>query len=109
MPKSPPKMNVHRAPQPKQLDWGTSKPKRITGRKLQRERRLLFSEQPLCVECAKQGRTTAARIRDHIKPLAFGGADVRENTQALCVPCHDVKSKAEAAEGARRNRPGRGA
>ena len=104
MPKSPPSMKRGQAPRPKRIDWGTSKPKRMTGRRLQRERERLFAANPLCVECAKQGRTTVATIRDHIRPLAFGGEDVAGNCQGLCAEHHDAKSKAEAAEGARRSR-----
>jgi 5-methylcytosine-specific restriction protein A len=100
-------MNRTRAPQPKQVSWGTTKGKRITGRRLQRERERLFADRPLCAECERQGRVTPAKIRDHVRPLAFGGTDTEANTQPLCIACHDIKSKAEAAEGARRTRGGR--
>lgn len=73
----------------------------ITGRALQREREALFAEQPLCVECLKGGLAIKATIRDHKTPLAFGGLDERENTQPLCQPCSDAKTKAEGQDGAR--------
>lgn len=72
---------------------------RVTGRKLQRQRNLLFHEQPLCVECLRVGRVTAATRRDHIVPLAEGGEDVAENTQVLCTQCHDRKSEEERKRG----------
>lgn len=106
MPKAPPKLRRTTAPQPKRVDWGTTKGKRITGRRLQRERERLFADDSLCVECRKRGRVTVATIRDHKLALAFGGTDTAENTQGLCTDCHDAKSKAEAAEGVRRPRFG---
>lgn len=76
--------------------------KRITGRKLQAMRAELFASNPLCAECKQQGRVTLATQRDHIKPLAEGGTDTDDNVQGLCGPCHDAKSKTEAARGVRR-------
>ncbi|NYT76542.1 HNH endonuclease [Alcaligenaceae bacterium] len=78
--------------------WSVKRPtptKRITGRRLQRSREQLFRRHPLCVECLKAGRVTVATERDHIIPLFDGGADDESNTQALCEPCHDLKSAAE--------------
>jgi 5-methylcytosine-specific restriction enzyme A len=43
-----------------------------------------------------------ATIRDHIVPLAEGGADDRANTQALCKSCNDAKAIAESLRGRRR-------
>ena len=60
---------------------------------------------PLCVQCEREGRTTAMMIRDHIVPLAEGGLDVDENCQALCVACHEVKTQAEQKRGLRRAFP----
>lgn len=106
MPKSPPRMTRTRAPQPARADWGTSKPKRMTGRRLQRERERLFAERPLCVGLPGKPCGRPATIRDHRVALAFDGEDVTENTDPMCADCHDAKSKAEAAEGARRARAG---
>lgn len=72
---------------------------RMRGRKLQRERKRLFDERPLCEECLKHGRVTVATQRDHIIPLSQGGLDVPENTQALCQACHDVKTAEESKVG----------
>lgn len=73
--------------------------KRIGGRKLQQIRAKFLRDNPLCVECLKQGIYKAAEIRDHIKPLAEGGLDTTDNTQALCVECHNKKTQAEAKRG----------
>jgi 5-methylcytosine-specific restriction enzyme A len=86
--------------QHKRQDWDHEHPRtRIRGRRLQRLRHDLFSKQPLCVLCLAKGRTTIATIRDHIVNLARGGQDVPENTQAICVPCHDEKTQRESVMG----------
>lgn len=83
--------------------WGsTHQPVRIRGRKLQDMRRRLFARSPLCVVCLKAGLTTIATIRDHIVPLAEGGADNESNEQALCQGCSDAKTRQESARGGRR-------
>lgn len=86
--------------------WSNGSRRTFTGRALQREREALFSEQPLCVECLKNGRLSIATIRDHIIPLAFGGKDERSNTQSLCEACSDSKTKGESAQGRKLSRGG---
>lgn len=49
---------------------------------------------PLCVECEREGKTTASQVVDHIKPHK---GDVElfwsvDNWQALCKRCHDRKT-----------------
>ncbi len=78
--------------------------KRTTGRKLQRLRVELFTRSPLCAVCEAAGRVTLATQRDHIKPLAEGGADDQTNEQGLCEACHEAKSKAERLRGMQRAR-----
>ncbi|APW38981.1 restriction endonuclease [Rhodoferax koreense] len=78
--------------------------KRITGRRLQAMRAALFMRQPLCEVCDGLGIVTLATIRDHRIPLAEGGADDESNEQAICAPCHEEKSLAEALRGRRRPR-----
>jgi 5-methylcytosine-specific restriction enzyme A len=78
--------------------------KRITGRKLQRERNRLFDDNPLCVGCQRRGIIRSATQRDHIIPLAEGGQDVPENTQGLCDECHKIKSEEERTRGIRHGR-----
>lgn len=56
-----------------------------------------LAEHPLCVECEKQGRVTAARVVDHIVPINEGGAWYDyNNLQGLCDKCHNRKSGREA-------------
>lgn len=83
-------------------------PKRVTGRRLQAQRAALFAREPLCRECARQGLTTLATIRDHIAPLAEGGLDVDANVQPLCQPCSDAKTATESARGRAGQPQGRG-
>jgi 5-methylcytosine-specific restriction enzyme A len=78
--------------------------RRITGRPLQRMRKRLFDQQPLCVRCQAEGRVTIATIRDHIVNLVVGGQDTEANTQALCVACHDTKTLEERKRGVARSR-----
>jgi 5-methylcytosine-specific restriction protein A len=59
----------------------------------------LFKRDPLCVMCARAGLTRLATQRDHIVPLAEGGADSVGNTQGLCDDCHEGKSLQEAMRG----------
>lgn len=89
------------------IGWDKTRPARIRGLTLQRLRARLFEESPLCVECLTANRVTAATIRDHVVPLAEGGADDDTNTQALCSTCHETKRIAEATRGLRRKRHAR--
>ncbi len=73
--------------------------KRVSGRRLQKQRAELFSREPLCRECDRRGHVTLAVIRDHIKPLAEGGDDDDENIQPLCQACSDEKTEAERRRG----------
>jgi 5-methylcytosine-specific restriction enzyme A len=68
-------------------------------------RAALFAEQPLCVLCLAMTPEviSIATIRDHIIPLAEGGADDETNTQGLCEACSDAKSNREATRGRQRS------
>lgn len=54
-------------------------------------------EEPFCRLCLANGVKRKSDQVDHIKPLSRGGSDQRSNKQALCLECHDAKSKAERA------------
>lgn len=52
---------------------------------------------PLCAECQRNGRTTAAEVVDHITPHR-GDPELfwdRANWQPLCKKCHDTKTYRE--------------
>lgn len=65
----------------------------------QRLRLAVLSREPFCRLCDGSGRTTAAVLVDHIKPIEDGGARLDDaNLQPLCVECHAVKTQADLAK-----------
>lgn len=78
---------------------------RLRGWALVQARRALFAREPLCRICTAAGRMARATIRDHIVPLAEGGREAAENTQALCKRCSDTKTAGEAARAWSSRRP----
>lgn len=78
--------------------------KRIRGRAGQKARAAVLAEEPFCRACLAKGLQVGADEVDHIKPLAWGGTEARTNKQALCKPCHELKSQAERNDAARRPR-----
>lgn len=84
----------------KRAAWSPSAVKattRVRGRAGVKARRQVMAEEPLCRLCLKAGKSRASAQVDHIRPLAWGGADDRGNKQALCKACHEEKSKGERA------------
>ena len=72
---------------------------RMRGRAAVNRRARYLEQHPLCVECEKEGRVTAADVVDHRIPLWKGGADDESNFQSLCqTPHHDAKTAQEARE-----------
>lgn len=63
---------------------------------------ILQRDKHLCQPCKATGRYTLATQVDHIVPQAEGGTDDRVNLQAICGPCHEAKTKEEAARGVSR-------
>lgn len=62
-----------------------------------RLRKMILSQGPLCVECAKRGRITPATDVDHVlarrdRPDLSFDAD---NLQTLCKACHSRKTRGE--------------
>lgn len=69
--------------------------------KWQKAREQYLCNNPLCVYCAKLGRTAAASVVDHIVAHR-GDKDLfwdQDNWQSLCKPCHDTVKQAEEASG----------
>ena len=65
--------------------------------KWQQARKGFLAKHPLCAECERQGRITAATDLDHITPHK-GDKDAfwtRSNWQSLCHPCHSRKTATE--------------
>lgn len=64
-------------------------------RNWQRLRKLVLHSEPLCRECKRNGKLTAATEVDHIVPLTASGTNDWENLQPLCHECHSRKTAAE--------------
>lgn len=67
------------------------------GRRWQKASKAFLHRNPLCVQCAKQGRYVKATVVDHViphrgDPVLFWD---QNNWQALCKPCHDKKTGME--------------
>ena len=67
------------------------------GSRWQKARATFLARSPLCVECEKAGRVTAAAVVDHIVPHQgdqglFWDTD---NWQSLCKTHHDIKTARE--------------
>ncbi|WP_367399743.1 HNH endonuclease [Pseudomonas laurylsulfativorans] len=76
--------------------WGSGR----GGRPWRRKRAaILLRDEYTCQAC---GVITSQLEVDHIINRARGGSDDDENLQALCIPCHKLKTAAESAEGAGR-------
>lgn len=60
-----------------------------------RLRAAFLVEHPLCQDCERQGRTTAAVHVHHVRPRKDRPelALVWGNLQALCQPCHNAKGR----------------
>lgn len=53
-------------------------------------RQLKLNHSPLCEHCLKEGRTTAATLVHHIKPIEDGGEMYEySNLMSLCTECHN--------------------
>jgi|GEM_PF-865417 len=61
-----------------------------------RLRALVLAEEPLCRHCSARGMVTPATEVDHIDDSRADYSDnnSRDNLQALCKPCHSVKTSA---------------
>ena len=66
------------------------------GGRWQRVRAMYLRAHPLCVQCQREGRVTAATDVHHIQKRRDGGPDMAENLMALCHACH---SKVTASGG----------
>lgn len=72
--------------------------KKRYGRAWKRIRDRYIAQHPLCEQCLKQNKVTAAEEVHHILPLSRGGTHCEDNLMSLCTPCH---SKITATEGGR--------
>ena len=90
------------APEPRQYSPAKerargSSTQRGYGYKWRQARGEWLEANPLCAECKRQGRVTAAKEVDHIIPHR-GDQKLfwrRSNWQSLCRPCHSRKTARE--------------
>ena len=76
--------------------WRNAREERNTARYRGWRTRFLIAN-PLCAECARQGRTVEALEMDHIVPV-FRASDRfwdETNVQGLCYNCHMSKTAKE--------------
>lgn len=77
---------------------------RLRGRAGVNRRARWLSLNPMCVDCAAEGRNAGVGDEvDHIVPLWKGGKDDESNFATRCTPHHAAKTAREAAE---RGHPG---
>lgn len=67
-----------------------------TTKRWRKARARFLRDNPLCVMCEAEGRVSAARVVDHIKPHKGDMALFwdEDNWQALCKRCHDSTKQA---------------
>jgi len=85
------------------LDCGWNKPGRGSstergygGRWRRQRKRIMRRDKGLCQPCLSGGRVTPATDVDHVIPKFEGGTDKDSNLQAICNPCHKLKTQAES-------------
>ena len=62
----------------------------------------LHRDQFTCQRCGHQGRRDGRDLHaDHVIAVTQGGSNTLDNMMTLCIPCHQVKSQAEAMAGRR--------
>jgi len=60
-------------------------------------RAAFLKRNPLCVTCQAFDQLVTATVVDHVQPIKSGGARFDlDNLQALCVPCHNRKTRFES-------------
>ena len=70
--------------------------KRMSGRRLQNARYLMWRQDPHCKGCGKLVRYPCGFELDHIVALVNGGTDEADNLQILCKgpgSCHEAKTR----------------
>jgi 5-methylcytosine-specific restriction enzyme A len=83
-------------PRPRPRETRPTAAQRGYGSRWQRAAKAYLAAHPLCAECGRQGRVTAAACVDHVVPhrgdMALFWAP--SNWQPLCKRCHDRKTAA---------------
>lgn len=69
------------------------------------KKRVAYSQQYRCAQC--QALLPPDYEIDHIIPVALGGHNGAQNLQALCTPCHALKTQQDLRRITEERRPGR--
>ncbi|KAF0646718.1 hypothetical protein K701_27445 [Streptomyces fradiae ATCC 10745 = DSM 40063] len=72
------------------------------------KKRVTARDHNTCYMCGREADDDEVLDLEHKRPISQGGSpDDMENLGLICQPCHDIKSKAEAAAAnrLRRRRP----
>ena len=72
---------------------------RTTGRRWRRLRAEVLYDEPHCYLCGTFAHDDD--VVDHVRPLAAGGTDARENLRRCCRTCHTEKTSRESVEARR--------
>ena len=75
--------------------WRGSSAERGYDHSWRKLRAWFLSQYPLCEDCEREGRVTAASHVDHRIAKAKGGTDDPRNLAGLCRPCHSRKTVLE--------------
>jgi 5-methylcytosine-specific restriction enzyme A len=84
-----------RLPQPKPADRQRRRALPTNSTTWRAIRNAQLDKEPLCRECAKAGRVTAANTCDHIDGDCNNNPIDGSNYQSLCGPCHSSKTARE--------------
>lgn len=102
-----------RCPEHRPVPWAGRDDKRgrygiSSGRWRTLKRMVTIRDNGCCYRCGTgqpEGQDAGLHQLDHITPIGEGGAaEDPDNLGLICVPCHEAKSRAEAARANRRRR-----
>jgi len=95
-------------PKSRQRPWIPKKPQHLrevdnasfyNSKRWRALRNYYIQTNPLCAQCKRDNKVTAAQCVDHVKAISIGGSMVDiNNLQSLCNNCHNKKSAREAVD-----------